>query len=188
MKASVILVVAGLAVAKCTSMRYTEQMPANYLTFVNDTFHLHNLECSLISYMVSEGEAYGGTVCGTDSLLVRAGRNKTTPVADHFKSGLSAGNMMVSFCFSGGDVEPEQLNFYIEADFTFKLGSQAQNMGTYRLRIGQGHGGGFVHNNWWIAGAECSKVGDGIICSSNQGGQHVTFSGSNQDHVSVYFH
>jgi hypothetical protein len=172
MKASVILIVAGLAVAKSagTSMRYTEQAPANTLIFhrgadVSPVF----IQCSSIYPIISEGQPYGGVFCGYNNLVVMAGRNGTKPVADVFKGGLNAWNMMATV---GGHGTPELLNFDIEADFSMKLGgSQGQDMGTYSLRIGQGHNPG--QNNWWIGGEHCSRVECGITCG--QGEQYVTF-------------
>jgi hypothetical protein len=191
MKASVILVVAGLAVAKSagTSMRSTGD--ANPLNFIMRPGSLPlDLQCSNILWTVTQGQPYGGTVCGVGKLEITAGREGSTPVANTFNAGLGARNMMYTNTGTYGshDQTPEKLNFYIEADITFKLGSE--DKGTYRLRIGQGHwdsGWWNQGNNWWIGGEHCWPEGPtiyggscGITCSS-QGGQRITFPSAVSD-------
>ena len=173
MKASVILVVAGLAAAKSagTTMRSTgqvEQTPANELNFLEPGGQYVSIKCSEIAHEITQGQQYLGLTCGDNVLTVIAGRENSPDVAMGFEHGIDATQMFstADACCAGS---PKELNFYVEVNMTFTVGST--DVGTHTLRIGQGHYGGWGPggNNWWVGGTHCQNSLTGINCINKDG-------------------
>ena len=102
MKASVLLVVAGLALAAEASvtaaaasvtaaaggLRSLAKMETNH-------FYLQGARitsCTQLSYSITSGQPYGGLSCSGDTITIMAGRDNSKGVATSFKSGLTGGN------------------------------------------------------------------------------------------------
>jgi hypothetical protein len=182
MKASVILVlvVARLTVAKSvgTTMRSTgqvdEQPPSNTLAFLAEGL---SIKCIERAHGITQGQTYVGVVCGADVLAVIAGRENSADMAYDFEKGIE---MFTTIDDCSGEQTgvgfPQELNFYVEVDITFMMGSK--DMGTHTLRFGQGHYGGWIGgNNWWVGGTNCHYTNCGITCHNNDGQKVQLYSG-----------
>jgi hypothetical protein len=180
MKASVILVlvVAGLTVAKSVgttlrSMGQVEQPVTSGLAFLDPGGRILSVKCIYRAHGITPGQTYVGLVCGDNVLEVVAGRENSPIVAAGFEQGIDADKMFTtSDCCCQGS--PKELNFYVEVNITFTMGSE--DMGTHTLRFGQGHYGGWSpDNNWWVGGTLCQHSPCGIICI-NEENQKVALS------------
>ncbi len=177
MKTSVILFVAGLAVAKSagTTMRGLEMNTLQFDPFPG-TGNI-NVTCSEIGHNITAGQTYGTSFCRDNSLTVVAGRHSSDAMAIGFKNAVEA--MMTTNWGGSGQhcVSPSQLNFYVEVNVTFTQVS-TEDRRTHTLWIGQGHYGDNGGNNWWIGGPRCflnpNAAACGIKCD-NEDGQIVLF-------------
>jgi hypothetical protein len=185
MKTSVILFVAGLAVAKSagTTMRDLEQ---SWLQF-NPIGGIGSItvKCSDLGHDIAPQNTYGSLFCSDNVLTVVAGNDHSSGlVADNFLHSVTAKlatNYGGSYpdCFS-----PKKLNFYVEVNVTFTQGTE--DRGTHTLWIGQGtYGFIFPVQNWWIGGPRCHSNPNplsscGIKCD-NEDGQIVLFDNENMD-------
>ena len=185
MKTSVILFVAGLAVAKSagTTMRDLEQ---SELAF-NPVGGMGSIsvKCSDLGHDIASQSTYGSLFCSDNMLTVVAGNDYSdTEVADNFKKNVQA-MMVTNWGGSGQDcASPKSLNFYVEVNVTFTQGTE--DRGTHTLWIGEGtYGGIWDRKNWWIGGPRCTlhpnqRSSCGIKCS-NEDGQIVFFDTENDD-------
>jgi hypothetical protein len=189
MKASVLLVVAGLALAAeawvtaaaasvtaaSGGLRSLAKMETNH-------FYLQGARitsCTQLSYSITSGQPYGGLSCSGDTITIMAGRDNSKGVATSFKSGLTGGNM---FCSDGScGSTPDQLNFYVTMDITMTVGGQELTLKS--LRIGQGHYA--FTNNWWIASPQCTSNGKTLQCTTTNADYYALFTQGSADKVSV---
>jgi len=126
-----------------------------------------------ISHVITSGQNFGYASTSGSKMLVRAGRKGSSSVASDFDSG---GDML---CSKWGSVTPDKLNFYVVADFTF-ADSKGNLVTLNNLRIGQGSTAS--HNNWWIAGSQCTTNLSGNLVCIGEGGK-VTFKQRDYDKV-----
>jgi hypothetical protein len=223
MKTSVILFVAGLVVVKSagTTMRMDVWNELQFLAnehvpvvppYKEETGELVHAEashyiivnCTEKHHEITTKMPFGGIVCIDNTLNVVAGRKNSVDVSRAFFKGVPLNSaLMTTFADWGIPApncppRPVELNFYVEVDVTFQYGVRPSfigpvNMGTYTLRIGQGHydGNGIGGNNWWIEGVQgtlCrpltydADAGDfcGITCK-NEGEFSITFQANMYD-------
>lgn len=183
MKASIILVAAGLAAAKSAgmSMRSGAILRDNQLTFEPTGAETVSVTCSEIDHSISVGQPYKGLACVSNTLSVLAGRHDSSDVAKGFENGLDA-NHMFTTSEKGSAGSPKALNFYVDVNMSFKVGST--DLGSHTLRIGQGHishGG----NNWWVGGTNCFSAKSGINCMNKDGQKLFLGVKDNCDQLSV---
>ena len=182
MKASVLLVVAGLALAAEASVTAAAGGLRSLAKMETNHFYLQGARitsCTQLSYSITSGQPYGGLSCSGDTITIMAGRDNSKGVATSFKSGLTGGNM---FCSDGScGSTPDQLNFYVTMDITMTVGGQELTLKS--LRIGQGHYA--FTNNWWIASPQCTSNGKTLQCTTTNADYYALFTQGSADKVSV---
>ena len=100
-------------------------------------------------HSISSGQPFDGVTSGMAGsngyMKVRAGRHKTSDVADWFKdrADVAVGDRVAV------DSWPSELNFAVYGDLVVK-GSNGNDVKCTDIVIGQGSTGSF--NNWWIGG------------------------------------
>lgn len=144
--------VAGLAAligATCGATAAT--MHDNYVYFWVGG-GLQSFSFTPLQYSISPGQPYGGTTSGISKpgeqgyILVKAGRHKTSGVAQWFKGQVDGGATMV--CNSTGSF-PEELNFAVEGTLKFTTGGKDYTCDDFIVSQGS-----YLHlsNNWWVGG------------------------------------
>jgi len=178
MKASVLLVVAGLALAAEASVTAASGGLRSLAKMETNHFYLQGARitsCTQLSYSITSGQPYGGLSCSGDTITIMAGRDNSKGVATSFKSGLTGGNM---FCSDGScGSTPDQLNFYVTMDITMTVGGQELTLKS--LRIGQGHYA--FTNNWWIASPQCTSNGKTLQCTTTNADYYALFTQGSAD-------
>lgn len=123
----------------------------------------------LTGYKVSSGQPWGGVTTsstqyeGEPAFIVtaKAGRHKTTDVADWFKDQVGGGQMLGAKSSSSS---PDQLNFAICGNLTFGDGFEQFT------RLGQGNDS--VENDWWVGGPAYNQKGNvggmAALCTTGQ--------------------
>ena len=107
----------------------------NYVEFPCDDGVACSFSIVENSHSISDGQPYdGAAMTGDTEIDVKAGRHKTSEVADDFKNGLTVANMACSENML--DQEPSELNFYVNVDFNFNIGGTEVTCSGFR--IGQG--------------------------------------------------
>jgi len=128
-------------------------MRDNYIWFID--VHSEILKAKFLygpskGKMVSKGQPYGGVFNSSDGkLLVKAGRQLTTAVADAFNK-LEGDTLAFDInTFRSIHLKPIKLNFYVTSDI------QIDGIGTIKhIALGQGYDNG-AGNEWWIKSPNC---------------------------------
>jgi len=136
-----------LAVVAITCINATE-IHDNHVFFIGpDSFSF-----SMKGHSITSGQPWDGVSVSGNDMVVKAGRHKSSGPAADFKSGLKFLNTIG--LDSRLDQMPEELNFAIWGDATFKFGSKDVTCDGFK--IGQGSAGS--SNNWWAGASSCISV------------------------------
>src|SRR5579871_1921778 len=108
------------------------------------------------SHSITSGQPWGGvSSLGGGSLRVRAGRKKSSPVANWFNSQSSGGAKMGC---SAPSSQPSELNFAVKGTLTLNYRGGVYTCPNFLL--GQGSVG--TMNNWWITAPGMTTVPNGL--------------------------
>jgi hypothetical protein len=145
---SMLLILIVIASGGCKKSSGTQDDPIdatqhdNYL-FLDPYFFNPTITYSEITHSISSGQPWGGVTTSYNSGIfefdVKAGRHKTSGVADWFKSNCSK----ATGTMDPGMAWPDDLNFAYTGTITIDGNS-------YDITIGQGSS--MSGNNWWIGG------------------------------------
>jgi len=161
-------------------------MRDNYVWFIN--IHSEILKTKFLygpskGYMVSKGQPYGGVFNSDDGkLLVKAGRQGTTAVADAFnKLEGEALSFFHAWQCNQHHAKPTKLNFYVISDL------QIEGIGTIK-HIALGQGSNSDGNDWWINSPNCHFHDDNncpeYICKLTNG-KYFGFEDYWMDHAQI---
>jgi hypothetical protein len=126
---------------------------ANHLFFKPQGASDLTVSGKLGAFVFTKGQPVGDRSLEDNTLIINAGRKKSTPPADFLKRGLTSDNMAVNV---GSAQEPSELHFTQEID-TLEFVVSREAFTCRGIRLGQGHGG--LSINWWIAQAGAQKDG-----------------------------
>ena len=126
----------------------------------NDVYlHTNGLTgCSFTEtgHSITSGQPYSGTTAsGSDgkcTITVKAGRKKSSSVADWFTQQIGTGNAIA--CDSSGPM-PDELNFAVEGTLTLTQGDTV--MTCENMIVAQGNFSSV--NNWWLGGSDVKSGG-----------------------------
>ena len=134
----------------------------NYIYFA--IAGLQSFSFSATGYNITPKQPYNGATSGVSKsgeqafINVRAGRKKSTQVANWFKQQVGAGQTLV--CDSAGTY-PTDLNFAVQGTLNVTL-VDGTSVTCDNVIVAQGHFGS--DNNWWMGGPQMKGV-------------HISFSG-----------
>ena len=107
-------------------------------------------------HSISHGQPYDGVICHGKTLVVKAGRHKTSDVAKWFINSAGSGGMIAK---TFNDRQPSELNFAVRGKLTLKVNGIVHTIDDFLL--GQGSYGN--HNNWWIGSKDMIGVTWGSV-------------------------
>ncbi len=137
----------------------------------NDVFFLshgiQSIQFDVKECRITDGQPYKGVTTAVDTsknksegiVTVTAGRKKSSPVADWFRTEVGSG-----FAIGLRDKNPfpTELNFALKGVLTFTY-SDGSVIKCNDILIAQGSVSGASVNNWWLGAKKMSGAGSGTI-------------------------
>lgn len=104
-------------------------------------------------HSISSGQPYGGvSIKNSTTVTVKAGRHKTSAVAQWFKDAVQGGG---GIALTYSDTSPEELNFAVRGTLTLVINNVTYTAQDFVLAQGSTTTGG---NNWWLGSAQMSAI------------------------------
>ena len=103
-------------------------------------------------HSISSGQPYGGVSVKGTTVTIKAGRHKTSQVADWFDSAVKGGG---GIALTYGDTSPDELNFAVRGTLTLVINNVTYTAQNFVLAQGSTTTGG---NNWWLGSAQMSGI------------------------------
>lgn len=134
-------------------------------------------------WRISKTQPWGGVSYSGNTITVKAGRHKTSEVADWFNDGLKAENMIPSSVTTDGT--PGSLNFAIKAQLV--LTNNTVTLTIDNFRFGQGSTPG-SRNNWWMGGIDFKRQhgSSSMICWSKHNNRIIATKHSGNHQVNEF--
>ena len=137
----------------------------NYFYIESISPNVQDIAIEFMDHYISSGQPWGNPSWRFDNpsnvldrkvtIVIRAGRHKTSEVADWFKSGnLTPWNLCGTDARYGS---PSEFNFAAKLHLIviYKNGT-VKTLNDFRLGQGQGHDSN-LHNNWWVGHSSCQQ-------------------------------
>ena len=126
-------------------------------TKIHDNEFVFNIEgLSDVSFTekghsISNGQPYEGVTCHGKTLVVKAGRHKTSDVAKWFMNNARGGGVIAK---TFNDHQPSELNFAVCGTLTLHVNGTKYTIDDFLI----GQGSYLSHNNWWIGSKDMIGV------------------------------
>lgn len=102
-------------------------------------------------HCISHGQPYEGVTCHGKTLVVKAGRHKTSDVSHWFMNNAHGGGVIAK---TFNDHQPAELNFAVRGKLTLTVNGTKYTIDDFLI----GQGSYASHNNWWIGSKDMIGV------------------------------